>query len=540
MKIAINNSASLKASKALCYIPPVLIVLVTFYVRFRLLDVPLERDEGEFAYMGQLMLKGFPPFSAAYSMKLPGIYGAYALIIMLFGQTARAIHLGLLLVSLMNTILIFLLARKIFDSWVGMVAAAVFSLFAVSQGFLGVFAHATHFVVLFYLLGFVLLFLTIESRKSILALLSGVMFGLSFTMKQHAAPIIAFGFFWLLYSSIRREAGLKHIITETLLFSAGVIIPFGIWCLYLAEKGVFEKFWFWTVTYATEYVKIQTIDEGKYWFMRQVPKIVETTWPIWLFAGAGLLSLIRPGEGRDRKVFLMGLLVSSCAAVIPGYYFRPHYFVMLLPVVSILVAVAVTLPFCSREIGFSPLRQIAALAAIVAIGLTIFFERGYLFKYSPLEVSRVKYWDSPFPESIDVAEFLKANTSSTDRIAVFGSEPQIYFYADRISATPHIYMYGLMEEQPFARKMQEEIIRDIEATRPKYIVDVTQGGSWVVHPRSEKMIFAWENVYLNRYYERVGLFDIIYPRGNTIQVWGNDLLKYKAKSWSQIVIYRRK
>ena len=540
MKSDINKPASLKTSTVICYILPILIVLVTFYVRFRLLDVPLERDEGEYAYMGQLMLKGIPPFSAAYSMKLPGIYGAYALIIFLFGQTARAIHLGLLLVSLTNTILTFLLVRKIIDRWAGVVAAAVFSLFAVSQGFLGIFAHATHFVVLFYLLGFVLLFRTVESRKLTLALLSGVMFGLSFTMKQHAAPIIAFGFFWLLYSSIRSKAGLKHIITKALLFSAGVFIPYGIWCLYLAEKGVFEKFWFWTVTYAAEYATNQTINEGKYWFMHQGAKIVETTWPIWLFAGAGLLSLLRPGEGRDRRLFLIGLLVSSCAAVIPGYYFRPHYFVMLLPVVSILVAVAVPFPFCSKETGFSPLRKIAACAAIVAIGLTFFWERGYLFTYSPLKVSRVKYWDSPFPESMDVAEFLKANTSSADRIAVLGSEPQIYFYADRISATPHIYMYGLMEEQPFARKMQEEMIRDIEATRPKYIVNVTHVGSWSVHLRSEKMISAWGYIYLDRYYEPVGLFDIIYPRGNTIQVWGNDLLRYEPKGKSQIIIFRRK
>ena len=69
-----------------------LVVLLCIYVRIRLLGIPLERDEGEFAYFGQLMLKGIPPFAAAYSMKLPGIYGMYALIMTLFGQTAQGIH----------------------------------------------------------------------------------------------------------------------------------------------------------------------------------------------------------------------------------------------------------------------------------------------------------------------------------------------------------------------------------------------------------------------------------------------------------------
>ena len=42
------------------------------FVRLRLLDFPLERDEGEYAYAGQLMLQGIPPYKLAYNMKLPG------------------------------------------------------------------------------------------------------------------------------------------------------------------------------------------------------------------------------------------------------------------------------------------------------------------------------------------------------------------------------------------------------------------------------------------------------------------------------------
>ena len=38
-----------------------LILLAVVFVRLRLLGVPLERDEGEYAYMGQLLLKGIPP-----------------------------------------------------------------------------------------------------------------------------------------------------------------------------------------------------------------------------------------------------------------------------------------------------------------------------------------------------------------------------------------------------------------------------------------------------------------------------------------------
>ena len=75
------------------------------FVRMRVAPVPLERDEGEYAYAGQLILHGVPPYSLAYNMKFPGVYYAYALILACFGQTSTAIHVGLLLVNVATTLL---------------------------------------------------------------------------------------------------------------------------------------------------------------------------------------------------------------------------------------------------------------------------------------------------------------------------------------------------------------------------------------------------------------------------------------------------
>jgi hypothetical protein len=56
----------------------VAILVVTALLRIRLLGVPLERDEGEYAYVGQLILQREVPYLAARNMKLPGVYYAYA------------------------------------------------------------------------------------------------------------------------------------------------------------------------------------------------------------------------------------------------------------------------------------------------------------------------------------------------------------------------------------------------------------------------------------------------------------------------------
>ncbi|MBK9503591.1 MAG: hypothetical protein IPO06_30270 [Leptospiraceae bacterium] len=66
-----------------------LVLIFVSVVRYRLFDFPLERDEGEYAYMGQLLLQGIPPYKLAYNMKLPGTYGMYALIMKLFGESTQ-------------------------------------------------------------------------------------------------------------------------------------------------------------------------------------------------------------------------------------------------------------------------------------------------------------------------------------------------------------------------------------------------------------------------------------------------------------------
>jgi len=49
-------------------------LVVVAAVWLRLLNFPLERDESKYAYAGQLMLQGSPPYQLAYNLKFPGTY----------------------------------------------------------------------------------------------------------------------------------------------------------------------------------------------------------------------------------------------------------------------------------------------------------------------------------------------------------------------------------------------------------------------------------------------------------------------------------
>ena len=103
------------------------VLLLVGFVRYRLLDMPLERDEGEYAYSGQLILQGIPPYQLAYNMKFPGTYFAYAALMKIFGETPQGVHLGIILVTSASTVFVFLIGRKLLSAAGGVMAAAAFA-----------------------------------------------------------------------------------------------------------------------------------------------------------------------------------------------------------------------------------------------------------------------------------------------------------------------------------------------------------------------------------------------------------------------------
>ena len=523
------------------YILLALVLAVVAYVRIRLLTVPLERDEGEYAYLGQLLLKGMPPYVAAYTMKLPGVGIAYALIMLLFGQTPAGIHIGLLIVNGICICLVYLLARRLLERDPAIISCASFAVLSLSQSVFGVFAHATHFVVMFSLSGFILLLRHLDRGKLAMLFFSGLSFGLAFTMKQHAILLITFAFLYLLWRGRDKfPAGKKHFTAGCVLFLLGTSIPYALLVIWLSKAGAFARFWFWTVQYAREYASGPSLPTGLFNLVMSLTRL-RPEFPLWLLGVTGFALMFTSQKSRTDRPFVFGFLLFSFLAVCPGFYFREHYFVMMLPAVAILAGFACScagrlLSFWQPAIHvrYAPIFIITA-----TIGSGLYLEKGYLFTLTPDEVSRTLGGTNPFPEALQVARYLKDHTSRTDRIAVLGSEPEIYFYADRLSATGYIYMYGLMENQPHAERMQQEMIREIELAGPKYVVTVNVATSWLIQPFSQRKILDWGNSYIKQAYEAVGVVEIA-DSGPSNYRWDAQAAGYSPVTDSSLIIYKRK
>lgn len=542
IKGAMNNQPATNSSRSLlARLWPWLVVLAVLlfvgFIRIRLLEMPLERDEGEYAYAGQLILQGIPPFELAYNMKLPGTYYVYAAGMAVFGQTTAGVHLTLLAVNALTIAFVFLLGRKLFGVTAGLVACASYGLMSTSTAVFGMAAHATHFVVLFAVPGTLLLWRAFQSGNRRLIFFSGLLYGLAFVMKQQGIFFGIFGLLVLLWRERRGASSAADSVKRISWYALGATLPFVVVCIYLAGAGVFSRFWLWTFSYAGTYVTNIPLDQGFGYLVGYIRNHFEVYVGFWILAGAGVAVALRNDARNARLIFVMGFLVFSALGVMPGLYFREHYFVLLLPAFALTVGMAVE--FLQQSI---PSRRMKAVPVILLAGVMawdVYIQKWGFFQSPPQLLGRMIYNGNPLIESVSAAKYIREHSSIDARVAVIGSEPQIYFYANRHSATGYIYTYPLMEDQPYAATMQHHMISEVESAKPEYIVLVKYSYSWLINKSSDVEILEWAKKYVDTGYDCVGI--LAYPLDEPkIQLWGDAAGNYQGKLEQCLEIYQRK
>ena len=249
----------------------VVVLVIVAIVRLRLLNLPLERDEGEYAYSGQLMLQGIPPYQLAYNMKFPGTYAAYAVIMALFGQTPAGIHFGILLMTTATALMLFWLGKKILDATAAIIAATTYAILAASPSMLGLAGHATHFAAFFATAGLCAMWQARQSVKWTTALRDGNSCLVSAVlMKQQAIMIGAWAGISFAITCFRNaDVPIKKRFLAVAACADGMLLPFALCCLILWQTGVFKKFWFWTVDYAEKYASIVPISQAPGHFLEE-------------------------------------------------------------------------------------------------------------------------------------------------------------------------------------------------------------------------------------------------------------------------------
>ena len=528
-------------SPYVCYVL-LLCVLVFFgLVRYRLRGIPLERDEGEFAYGGQLILQGSPLYKGVYTLKLPGTYAAYAVMFRILGESASRIHIGLIFVNAATSLLVFLVCARMFGRLAGLVAGASYALLSTSPSVVGFAAHATHFVLLFAMAGVWLLLESLDRNKRWILFGSGLAFGMAFLMKQPAVFFLIWAALYLLWLSRRRAAAWGGLVGQWVALSLGFALPFLATCFLTWRSGSFQDFWFWTFLYANRYGANADLKYGMGWLRENGAHVIAPALGLWLMAALGLTAFLWDRPARPHGFFTASFLVFSFLAVCPGLYFREHYFILMLAAVAMLVGVAVS---CWAEI----LRQLTGSRLVAALPLLLFVlafasgiycQRDYFFHLTPLQAAKQVYGLNPFPEAQQVSDYIAKNTPKDATIVVLGCEPEIYFYSHRHAATGHGCAYPLLEPK-YGINLQRQMEYEIQQARPDMIVLINDPASWVAFPNvaSPDEIMGWTNEYMRKYYVLDGIAEM--DEYGTNYYWGNRARNHPVMGQRNILILKRK
>ncbi|MBW1843620.1 MAG: glycosyltransferase family 39 protein, partial [Deltaproteobacteria bacterium] len=168
--------------------------LLVIAIRAPLMDLPLERDEGEYAYIAWRMALGETPYLDWFDQKPPGIFFAYRLAASLADNAVVAFRALAAVFSAVSSIALFYLVRALLGAGVGLMSALLFAFLSADPMIHGSIANTELFMLPGIIIATLLVLRAIDSAKTPIAtsLGAGIAIGIAIAFKQVAVLNVPF------------------------------------------------------------------------------------------------------------------------------------------------------------------------------------------------------------------------------------------------------------------------------------------------------------------------------------------------------------
>ncbi|MCX6230224.1 MAG: glycosyltransferase family 39 protein [Bacteroidetes bacterium] len=540
-----EKNTSINFDKFFKYIPYIVLafdILLIFIIRLKFLEMPFERDEGAYSYYGKLLLDGKIPYKDFYEQKLPGIFYSYAAIVLLFGATVRGMHMGFIFINVITTITIFFIGKKTFNSLCGLTAAISFSILSLTPSLSGFTVQSEHITIMFASIGIFFLFIVFKKKKLLYYFLAGLFLGMAMLTKTNGMFFVLFGGISILvYLLFQKPFKWKDFFIFPLVYSIGFFIIFAFFILLIISKGALKDMFFWSYTIPKSYISDIPFNKGVTYFIFSFKGILNNYLFFWILGLLGFVSIFILKLKLEVKIIFILLAFFSFLSIVPGYHFYSHYFIMLLPTLALFIGIFFyTIYFyASKYID----KRLVAVFSFIFFSAVVYTNlnsnNSYYFKPNFYKILRQTYGSNPFPEARVISDFIIKNSKPEDKVIVFGSEPEIYFYTKKDCPTRHAYFSAVVNNIPEHRQWQKEFIADVEKAKPRYFVCFQNPISLFVQPNTDQRIFKWSYEYIGQYYKLVGFVDMV-DNFNTIYLWYNEAQNYSPKGTNTVFIFERK
>lgn len=475
------------------------VILVTALVRLPLINIPFERDEGEYAYIAWRMNHGEVPYRDWVDQKPPAIFWVYWAAFALPLAPVTAIHLVALLWSAASACALFYLARRFLDAPPAALGAVLLAILLADPMINGASANTELFMLLPLILSQIVFLRAVGTarRKGLWAGLCGILIGTAIAFKQVAA--VNWVLLVALYPifTIKPERTIRATLTFAGASALGIAVVWLIIAAWFFVHRGFDDFLYQVLTHNLQYVKSLSLAERWWNFTHYLGRLRAAQLVAW---GMAALSLAAPRilGGWKWLAFVFGWLVTSFVGVSASGQFFPHYFQQLVPALCLAAAIGAEWLIQARPLAQRSRRipRVALTALLLLFPAQALYP--YLVRNSLATTLHQIYPLSYFEVAPALGERLTQLTRPDDKVYVFGAEPEVLFYARRVSATRYIFLFPLYGPYSDALENQKRVAAEISKARPAVTFYAPQGDFF--KPGTEPYLAQWTQDYIRDHY----------------------------------------
>jgi 4-amino-4-deoxy-L-arabinose transferase-like glycosyltransferase len=489
------------------------IALIFFLLRLPSLFEPYwYGDEGIYQAIGDSIRHGKILYVETWDNKPPLLYVVYAL----FSSDQFSIRLASTIGGLISVLLIFLLARLLFNKdYIALIVASIFTILYGTPFIEGIIANAENFIMVFVLAAAFLLYKLTTSEYISNALIKsgqiplyslqvprrGVLFtvgflvGVGFLFKIVAIfDLLAFLFFLYLFNIYEQR---RFIIPMTFVNQAkiviiGFLIPFILSTLYFLFNNALADY-----IHGAFFSNIGYVNYGNKLIIPQGLLVIKIA----------LLVVALVTIAKMRKHFNLAelFILSWFVFSLFNAYFsqRPytHYLLVILPSFTLLLGLCftqnkkrmlyiamllITSIFLLRDFDYFSTKK-----------LHLYYGNFYQFASGQKSTRAYQsFFDGNTPKYYDVATFLKSHTTPSEPVFIWGNAAQIYVLSDTLHTGRYTVAYHITGRKDAVSETNNAIEKD----KPRFIVLFEQPSLPDINLHDYNYKLSIDNV---RIYERI-------------------------------------
>jgi len=429
-------------------------------------------DEGQYAYGGWQMLKGLVMYRDLYDLKLPGVYFLNALTFYLTSPDAVNIYIVAALFGVGTTLGVYFAGKSLWGKNAGLLGAFFFAVFSTNPQVQGGCVNSEVFMILPFTWAFYFIVKGMRSDRKIYYFIGGLLIGMATFFKTVAGIALLIGLAAIYWKARQKEMPLRKSIYCAIILFTGFAMPCFFSAGYFLYKGAFKDFFFCVFESPIHYILFRKAQSLNLWTMygARLLWVTKGSVILWVLSFVAIIVMLKRRKIEEKLLIL--LFIYSFFAISLGAWF-PHYFIQLLPLLSLLATGGIMFLYgYFRKKGWRMSRYI--IIGLLLMTCAEYAGNNYKFylQYSgdkiSLEEYRYMFGDFPtFSVARNVGFALRDITKPDDMVYVWAAEPQINFYALRKSPT-RIPIFIPNTGGPL--NPEKVLMEDLNRNKPDYVV----------------------------------------------------------------------